>query len=378
MTKRRPSINLVLRMSPMRIARMLATVSFVLASAASAQEQTAAWRHDALLEPLPIRDQFLLGNGFFFFEPEGARVLDDGVWVAGVHVADANTFAKSGWITRSFASEEPNQRGDGVTTLELPRYSNRDAVFLVDGQTHRTTLTLRRGLGAHAEIGIALPITSIGGGWSDSTIEAVHRELRIGTDERDALRRNEETVYVRTPGQTYVRQRGDGYALGDVALTGKYELTAFEDRKLAVAVTGAVELPTGHAATLDGSGSLDAGAQLIISRDTPVGRLNASVGLLRLGANSALGLRPQLLITDTVGLARTITGATSAIAQLTVSESPFRQYNFPEFKRRSYQLSAGVQHAFRGVVLHAAFVENLVTYENSADAAISWGLSKRF
>jgi hypothetical protein len=371
------SIKLWARMPPL-LARCALVLSLLMAMVAGAQESDGGLQRDVLLDPLPVRDQFLLGNGFFFFEPEGARVLDDGIWSAGLHVADANTFAKAAWISRSFASEEPNQRADAAQTLELPRYSNRDAVFLIDGQTHRTTFILRRGLGAHAEVGIALPVTSIGGGWSDALIEGVHQELRIGSDERDALRRNVETVYVRTPSETYLRVRGNGYALGDVALTGKYELTAFEDRKLSVAVTGAIELPTGAADTLDGSGSTDAGVQVVISRETPFGRLNASIGLIRLGANNPLGLRAQMLITDTVGLAHMVGSNSAAVAQLTVSESPFRQYNFPEFKRRSYQLSAGMQHAFGGVVVHAAFVENLVAYENSADAAISWGVSKRF
>src|SRR5260370_41971974 len=62
---------------------------------------------DDLRAPLPIRDQFLLSNGFFFFEPEPARVLGEDESVVMISAADSNTFAKSAWI---------DHRAFGVTT----------------------------------------------------------------------------------------------------------------------------------------------------------------------------------------------------------------------------------------------------------------------
>lgn len=350
-------------------------LAVLLAGAAAAQEPEI---RDSLLDPLPIRDQFLLGNGFYSFEPEGARVLEIGEWRVDVHHADANTFSKSAWISHSINSEAPLSRASAINTLENPRYQLRDSVFFIDGETHRVTFGLRRGLGAHAEFGIDIPMGTIGGGWSDSTIEAVHKSLRIGNDGRDAINQNTETVYVRTPGMTYLRDRPAGYELGDVALSAKYELSPFEDPKLAMALTGSIELPTGNANTLDGSGSIDAGARLIVTRDTNRGRWNASFGVIRLGRNQPLGLKAQVLISDTIGYAHRVTDATSMLTQLTVSETPFRQYNLPELSRRSYMLSIGAQHAMRGYTLHIAFIENLITYENSADAGLQWGISRRF
>jgi hypothetical protein len=345
------------------------------AGAASAQD---AETRDALLEPLPIRDQFLLGNGFYSFEPEGPHVLETGEWRMDIHHADANTFSKSNWISLSLAADQPTTRERAIDLLNDPRYELRDSVFLVDGETHRVTLALHRGLGSHAEIGVDIPLATVGGGWSDSTVEAVHHALRIGNAERNALDQNIETVYVRAPGVLYVRDRSAGYAIGDVALTGKYELSRLEDENFSMAVAGSVELPTGRAATLDGSGSVDAGAQLIASRELFGGRLNASFGVLRLGADSTLGLRPQVLITDTVGYSHRVTNLTSLVTQITISETPFRQYNMPELSRRSYQLSIGAQHSMRGFILHGAFIENVLTFENSADAGLQWGISRRF
>src|SRR5438105_364345 len=63
----------------------------------------SAWAQDNgddLRSPLPIRDQFLLSNGFLFFEPERARVLGEYESVVMISTADSNTFAKSDWLNR--------------------------------------------------------------------------------------------------------------------------------------------------------------------------------------------------------------------------------------------------------------------------------------
>ena len=46
---------------------------------------------------------------------------------------------------------------------------------------------------------------------------------------------------------------------------------------------------------------------------------------------------------------------------------------------RSYQLSAGIHRQIgRSMVAYAAIIENLFNYENSADAGLAWGLTRRF
>ncbi len=331
----------------------------------------------SLLEPLPVRDQFLLNNGFYFFEPEGARVLPAESWTVDLHAADANTFAKSAWVSRSLEGE--TGRMNGAATLSSERYRDLNSVFLVDGQTHRATLSVRHGFGSNFQGSVSVPVSTIGGGWSDGMIEGFHNGLGLGNAERESLRQNSETVYVRTQGTSYVRERSNGAAIGDIAFSGKYELRSFEDRDLAISIAGGVELPTGDARTLDGSGSLDAGLQMIASRDFRSGRIHATIGVLRLGANRPLGTRPLLVITDTVSASHLITDRTSATGQLTVSESPFRKMGFAEFNRRSYQLSLGMQHLVgNSTLVYASFIENVLTFQNSADVGFSWGISRRF
>jgi hypothetical protein len=354
--------------------RSVANLAFLLAFCAPLCAQDMK---DALLAPLPIRDQFLLNNGFFFFEPEQARVLDENESAVTLNVSDSNTFAKSAWISMSLAGQ--NSRLPALDVLANSRFHLGGPLYLVDGETHRVELAMRRGFGHNLEMALTVPISTIGGGWSDSVIEAVHRAFSLGNANREALRRNSETVYLRTATAHYVRNRSVGYAIGDIALTGKYELQPFEDGAVSLSLCGAIKLPTGRAETLDGSGSADAGLQLLASRDFSLVRVHASLSVLRLGANRPLGTSAQVLISDTVAVSRLVTDRTSAAVELTISESPFKRIGIAEFNRRSYQISAGMQRQFgRSLVVYAALIENLLTYENSADAGVAWGMAKRF
>jgi hypothetical protein len=332
---------------------------------------------DALLAPLPIRDQFLLSNGFFFFEPESAHVLEPDEWSVAVQSTDANTFAKSAWVSRSLVDQ--TGRAEASDVLTDSRYHFDDTLYLIDGQTHRVEFAVNRGFGHHLELGVSLPIIGIGGGWSDAMIEQAHYAMGIGNDVREALRPNRETVYLRSDSTEYFRARTTRMALGDIALRAKYELTPFEDKHMSVSISGALEFPTGNPTTLDGSGSLDAGVQVLVTRDFRFGRVHASMGLLRLGRNQPLGTHAQILVTDTVAVSRPLGARTAATMQLTVSESPFRNIGIAEFNRRVFQLSAGLQRRVgRSTYVYVALIENMFHFENSADAGVSWGISRRF
>jgi hypothetical protein len=350
------------------------SVTAVLALPASGQQREQA---DALLGPLPVRDLYLLNNGFFFFEPESARVLDENAWIVDLHATDANTFAKSRWISHNI--EFDTVRRTGAQTLAVNRMDPGVTNFLVDGETYRTTLTAHRGLGNNLEVAIAVPFTTIGGGYSDAFIEHFHAMLHLGDDQRVAMEKNHETVFLRTDNFTYLREHSSGSHFGDVALSAKYEMPALEDPNLSLSAQAAVELPTGNAQTLEGSGSLDGGVQLLATRDYGRSRVNASAGVLFLGHNAPLGLASQFVITDSIGISSLVALHTSATVQVTVSQSPFRKVGDPELSRRSYQLTAGVQHAFgQSLTLYGGIVENLITYQNSADAGLVMGVTHRF
>jgi hypothetical protein len=330
-----------------------------------------------VLAPLPIRDQFLLNAGFFFFEPDDARAMAADELRFSMNEVSANTFAKSAWISYSLAGE--NGRANAASELANSRFSGKGPLFLADGESHRFEMTLRRGFGNHLEFGVTVPVNQIGGGWSDALVESIHHTLGLGNAGRETLRKNSDTIYIQTESVRYFRDRATGYGAGDIAVTGKYELSALEDKNVAMALAGAIELPTGNARTLDGSGSIDAGVQMLLSRELGRSRLHASIGVVRLGGDRVVGTRAQMLMSSTFAASRMLGEQTSATLQITISESPYRHSGLAELTRRSNQLSAGIQRQIgRSTTAYVAFIENALNYENSADAGLAWGITRRF
>ena len=96
---------------------------------------------------------------------------------------------------------------------------------------------------------------------------------------------------------------------------------------LSLSAQGApLEFPTGSAQTLDGSGSLDGGVQLLATRDYGHSRVHASAGVLFLGHNGPLGTKSQFVITDSIGVSpNSRRAAPRRRVQVNISQSPFRR-----------------------------------------------------
>jgi hypothetical protein len=225
---------------------------------------------------------------------------------------------------------------------------------------------------------LAVPVSSVGGGWSDQIIEGFHHVFGLGNMDRRSLRQNHEAVYIHSPAATYLRERSAGAEIGDIVLTTKTELVWLEDENVALAIDGAVKLPTGNAQTLEGSGSVDGGIQMLALSDFGRWQIHASLGVLLLGPNSVLGTRRQLLTTNTEAASYLLTDHTGLTMQLTVSESPFRNMGIAELNRRSCQLTTGIKHQVGTITLYTGLLHNVLNLRNSADVGMICGISRRF
>ena len=96
-----------------------------------------------------------------------------------------------------------------------------------------------------------------------------------------------------------------------------------------------------------------------------------SVPGAKLGSSARLGLAVE--VHDVVLKALT----PSPLASV-VEPRPKGDFHALDATGRPYQLSVGAQHASRHYTFHVAFIENVITFENSADAGLQWGISRRF
>lgn len=131
--------------------------------------------------------------------------------------------------------------------------------ILLDGESYRTTLTLRRGIGKELELGVELPFTGHGGGIFDGFIEGWHDTFNLPQGGRKEAPRGRLLYRYEKDGKIRLLLDESGYGLGDIRLTGGWQLyrEASPQARHALALRGSLKLPTGSSSWLRGSGSTD-------------------------------------------------------------------------------------------------------------------------
>jgi hypothetical protein len=173
--------------------------------------------------------------------------------------------------------------GGGATALDLA-YSNMFQVERADGGRTRfdadlelLTLTPRltwRPLD-RLDLGAALPVHVVGGGFLDRPIQDFH-DLTESPNGGRELYPNDRMASRMVVDGRLVYQGESGYGVGDLALTQSLRLAGGNGRPFAVALRTGVELPTGDAERGLGSGEVDLGAALAVTLATAGGaRLHA-------------------------------------------------------------------------------------------------------
>ena len=209
-----------------------------------------------LQAPLEVRDEHVLAQGRLTLPATSPDPVGAGVTRLRLSYLWGNSFS---W-TQDRAGETPTDRR-----------------FLLDGETRTLDLTFTRGLGAHADVALRLPLRWRGGGSLDGFIDAWHRTFAFLSFEdggRPSFRRDAFRVEgVTTAAQPFSWNGDTGIGLGNAELVGRWRIHA---ETSSVALVGRVSLPT---ATDPFADSLGAGLQLVARR--PLGRawdLHGGVG----------------------------------------------------------------------------------------------------
>ncbi len=131
--------------------------------------------------------------------------------------------------------------------------------ILLDGESYRTVLSFSRGIGSDLEFGLELPFVGHGGGIFDGFIEGWHDTFNLPQGGRKSAPRNRLLYRYEKDGKVRLLLDESGYGLGDIRLSGGWQLyrgTSGTARH-ALALRGSLKLPTGSSAWLRGSGSTD-------------------------------------------------------------------------------------------------------------------------
>jgi hypothetical protein len=139
----------------------------------------------------------------------------------------------------------------------------------LDGETYRTTLALRYGIGKRFEVGLDVPYVAESGGFLDGTVEGFHDTFGLGAGGRDMV--PHDRLHFAYTGRDGVDRFNINHAnggFGDIRLSGAFQLNGGDPANAsAVALRGSIKMPTGKSGELHGSGSADFAFWLTAARD---------------------------------------------------------------------------------------------------------------
>lgn len=186
----------------------------------------------------------------------------------------------------------------GQTQIELTyeaasnyivRNSGTESLTL-DGETHRTALSIHHGTG-NAEWGIEIPYLTQSGGFMDSFIDSWHDTFGLPDGGRKLAPRNQLLYLYQRNGIDVLRLIQPSSGIGDVRLQGAWSLGR-SNGPIDAAIRASLKLPTGDSAGLTGSDSTDLAVWVNAACATPACprdiQWTLAGGLLSLGSGKVL------------------------------------------------------------------------------------------
>ena len=126
--------------------------------------------------------------------------------------------------------------------------------LLLDGETYRSSLMLRRGFRPRWEYFLELSAVGHHGGLFDGFIEGWHQFFGLPQGGRDAAPHDRLALIYGDESGTRIDIQRDTFSLGDLVLGVGYSLPEWPVLNDGLTVRGTMKIPTGNAGSLAGSG----------------------------------------------------------------------------------------------------------------------------
>ncbi len=303
------------------------------------------------------------------FEPEpfATRNLNPLVQIHGLPSAKGGRIAAPGetlvLLNGNLASHFANRR-------------EGDEAILLDGETHRLDLHLRRGFRSGLEVGVEIPYMRHSGGFLDNFIDGWHDATGLPGGGRGRVPRNQINFAYRHQDEVQRLLDRSAAGLGDIRLTAGLRLFEREESDF-VALRAGLKLPTGDSDRLTGSGAPAFSLALDGTRLGDPWSLFASGGVLLSAKGDILAERRRTVVGfGSVGAAWRPWQRLALKAQLD-GHTPF-------YRSDLVPLGASVQIVLGGTValserttLDLALVEDLIVY-SAPDVVFHLALRTRF
>ncbi len=127
--------------------------------------------------------------------------------------------------------------------------------IILDGETYRLAATFRHGLGHNSEIGFEIPLIAHSNGFLDNFIEGWHDFFGFSNSQRNKTPSNKLHYEYAANNITQMGFDTSNEGIGDIRIFAAKQLNKTSDS--ALSLHASLELPTGDAQLLHGSGAID-------------------------------------------------------------------------------------------------------------------------
>jgi hypothetical protein len=305
--------------------------------------------------------------------PFYARHFSPLVQAFGLPPAEDGDIAAAGTVLSRLVVDAANSYHSGTG----PRQSAS-----LDGETWRTTLALRYGIGPRLEAGIDVPVVNHSGGFLDSFIESFHKA--IGKPKNDgAGNPQDQLAYAyRRDGAAIIDLKNDVWAFGDVMLSGAWSLSSSNESRRRTALRATLKLPTGKESNLTGSGGTEGSLRIAVLDPETLARWNttlfASAGAMYIGTDTFVSdLRRPIVGFGTIGAGWTAASWMALKLQADAHTALSREDGFKPLAW-TIHLMGGFTFALPGGVdMDLGIAENILN-ETAPDVGFQLGFRKRF
>lgn len=178
-----------------------------------------------------------------------------------------------------------------ITNNSKDAATSREEIVL-DGETYAATLVYQRGLGNDWQLGVTLPLIGHHSGLMDNFIEGWHDTFGLSNSDREDWPKNRLYFSYTRDGVSEVTLEDGSTGVGDLQLQISRPLFGSSDNGGTWRWHASLELPTGDADRLQGSGSTDLALWISGSLPRLIERWNMGgyfhAGLIRTGSGDLL------------------------------------------------------------------------------------------
>jgi hypothetical protein len=311
-------------------------------------------------------------------QPAHAMAIAPGSWAVETEFGYQNTWAMSRNAELYMTAIESLGRKElGPEQLQGIRDLPGEN-YLVDLETGSADVTVHYRFSSSWTGYLTASALSYQGGFLDGIIEGFHDTFGLGSFGRGAAKRNDANlIFDLKSAQVAIFEAPTDGGFTDPAIGLRYAVLTLPSPWQG-SLEAAVKIPLGGRRLLLSTGRTDFGVQASLQRfvNRDAIYFNAAA-VYYAGATQPAVHEAQIIPTLIVGYERQLSARTNVNLQVYASSSVYSRAtsDLPELLGEKYQLSVGVRHRLRRVLLTLGITENLHNVHNSADIALHFGVA---